>query len=267
MDALTPYGKLFYTDTNANGKRPILLLHGLGSDGSSWVFQMEHLKDNGLRPITIDLPGFGKSTCSWQTWSLENCATASKSVMDALSIQQFDVAGISMGGVVAQFMAINYPERVGKIILMNTFACLRPQKLEEWGYLAKRYLMTMTRGKEEQAKMVAERLLPDPDQTQYREEIIRQITRADAHVYQKALRGLGLLDIRKRDMLIRSATLVMTAKNDTTVPVKNQIEMAKCIPGARQVFVPNSRHALIVDQPEMTNQIMTEFLAASSNQI
>jgi len=253
-------GMIFYDDPNPEGLQPVLLLHGLGSDSSSWQLQMGALIGNNLRPITIDIPGFGRSTCETQSWNFEYCAAICIEIINTLAIGKFDLIGISMGGVVAQFIGLNYPERINKLVLINTFASIRPQKLDQWYYLIKRYLSTRLLGKNEQAKLVAYRLFPDPDQQIYRDEIIRQITRADAHVYQQALTRLGLLDNRKRMKKIQNETLVLTAEGDTTVPVQNQIEMAKLIPGAKQVFIPKSRHAVIIDQPEIVNQKIVAFL-------
>jgi 3-oxoadipate enol-lactonase len=252
---------IYYLDPNPAGARPLVLLHGLGADSSSWQLQMDSLLLRGLRPIAIDLPGFGKSTCQWESWSLQYCANICNQVMDVLSINQYDVVGISMGGVVAQLMALEYPTRVNRLVLINTFACLRPQKLDEWYYLLKRYAVAKIRGKNEQAELVAKRLFPEPDQELLRNEIIRQIQQANPYVYKKALKGLGLLDIRKSIRFIRNKTLVMTAEMDTTVPVRNQQEMAQLIPRAEQVFIANSRHAVIVDQSEYVNKILLEFLS------
>jgi 3-oxoadipate enol-lactonase len=260
MNYAIPDAELHYIDPNHGGTRPVLLLHGLGSDSSSWQLQIDALVSHGLRPIALDLPGFGKSTCKWNAWSLKYCAKVCDQLMENLSINSYDVVGISMGGVVAQLMSITYPSRVKRLVLINTFACLRPQKLDEWYYLLNRFLIAKIRGKNEQARLVAYRLFPAPDQEFYRNEIIRQIHQADSNVYQKALKSLGLLDIRKMIPSIQNKTLVITAELDTTVPVKNQQEMARLIPGSHQIFIKNSHHAVIVDQPEEVNSALVEFL-------
>ena len=253
-------GMVNYIDPNPNGTSTVLLLHGLGSDSSSWQFQMGALLNGNRRPIAVDLPGFGKSTFDNKSWTLNCCADACLEVMDTMRIDKFDLIAISMGGVVAQLMGLNFPNRINRLVLINTFACLRPQKLDQWYFLLKRYLTSRLAGKNEQARLVAERLFPFPEQGVYRDEIIRQIKQSDEKVYKSALTRLGLLDIRKRIVKIQNKTLVITAEQDTTVPVQNQVEMAKLIPGAKQVFIPNSRHAVIIDQPEMVNQKIVDFL-------
>jgi pimeloyl-ACP methyl ester carboxylesterase len=180
--------------------------------------------------------------------------------LDELKIEQAVICGLSLGGVIAQLLAINHPERIQSLILINTFACLRPKKRDDWRYLLKRFFISLIFGKDRQAELVAERLFPAEEQQEYRQEVVHQIKNADKQIYKKAMKCIALLDIRNKLSLIKTRTLVITAEQDTTVAVQNQIEMAKKIQGARQVFIPNSRHAVIIDQPQLVNQEIIGFL-------
>ena len=63
-----------YLDFNPDGQPAVLLLHGLGADGSSWGYQIPVLCEAGLRPIAPDLPGFGKSIPGEGRWSIARAA-------------------------------------------------------------------------------------------------------------------------------------------------------------------------------------------------
>ncbi|MCE1254389.1 MAG: alpha/beta hydrolase [Anaerolineae bacterium] len=259
MNITIPHEPIYYSDPAPENLQAVLLIHGLGADHSSWIFQMNVLKRN-YRPIAIDVPGFGKSTGKFQKWSLQECALSCLNLLEDLNIPSAHVIGISMGGVIAQYMALLNPVKVNKLILINTFARLRPQKLDEQYYLLKRYFLSRLKGKDYQAALVASRLFPGQNQEFYKTELIRQITQSDAHIYHAALKNLGIVDIRKKVMQIQNQTLVITAENDTTVAVKTQMELAGLIPGARQVFIPLSNHAVIVDQPDLVNDEIIKFL-------
>jgi 3-oxoadipate enol-lactonase len=253
---------IYYTDPFPERLQTVLLLHGLGADHSSWQYQVEALSNNSfIRPIAIDLPGFGESNFVQGRWSADMVAEACVLLLNSLSVRKAHIIGISMGGVIAQKIACLYTSRVEKLILINTFASLKPQKFNEGIYLLRRFVVASLKGKDYQAGLVAKRLFPTVEQVYYRDEIIRQILQANPKVYNMALRELGLMDIRKEIKKISVPTLVITAENDTTVPVKNQIEMAKLIPGAHQVFIPNANHAVIVDQPEMVNKCILDFIS------
>jgi pimeloyl-ACP methyl ester carboxylesterase len=71
---------------------------------------------------------------------------------------------------------------------------------------------------------------------------------------------LGTFDVRRRLKEIDLPTLVISAEQDTTVPLDNQADLVRGIKGAKQVMIPSSRHAVIVDQPELFNQALIQFL-------
>lgn len=248
-----------YLDPYPRGNFPVLLLHGLGADASSWEYQFEALGRADFRPLAVDLPGFGK-TAHTGKWTLRGAAANTMELVDKLRWETFDVVGISMGGVIAQQLAHEHPERMRKLALVNTFACLRPRKAGEWLYLLRRYMVANIRGVKYQANMVAQRLFPQTDQVAFREEMIQRILASDRQVYRAAMRELGLFDSRRWLNEIRCPCLVITGELDSTVPVENQKELAVSIPGARQVIIPGARHGVIVDQYEKFNQALIGFL-------
>jgi len=249
-----------YLDFNPEGSPAVLLLHGLGADGSSWGYQIPVLCEAGFRPIAPDLPGFGKTIPGSGRWTIARAATDVARFLQGLSIPSLVVAGISMGGAVALQLALDYPERVDRLVLISTFACLRPSRFDEMGYLLGRFVVANLRGKEYQAETVAQRLFPRPEQEELRRELVQRILEADEKVYRQAMQSLALFDARKRLAEIRAPTLVISGENDSTVPLANQVELARGIPGARQVVIPQAGHAVIADQMARFNQEFMQFL-------
>lgn len=252
-----------YLDPNPQGSPAVLLLHGLGALGSSWGYQILTLKEHGFRPIAPDLPGFGQSHFTGRSWTLPQAARQVCALLPALDLQHAVVAGISMGGVVAQQIALDSPALVERLVLVNTFAALRPKRWNEAAYLLGRFLRARVAGVNAQAEMVAWRIFPHPLQTELRAELIRQIRQADPKVYPAAMRALALHDSRRRLGQIRVPTLIITGANDTTVPLPNQADLVRGIPTARQVIIPDAGHAVIVDQPQAFNQALLDFLQSS----
>lgn len=167
-----------------------------------------------------------------------------------------------MGGVLAQQLILDHPDLVRRLVLVNTFACLRPERLEVWLYFAWRFLLVHTLGLPVQARAVASRIFPAPHQAALRQVLIDQIQQADPRGYRAALRALARFDVRRRLGEIDRPVLIVTAEQDTTVPPKNQAVLSRDIPGARQVFIPNAGHAVTVDQPVIFNSLLLEFLGA-----
>jgi 3-oxoadipate enol-lactonase len=249
-----------YLDFNPDGHPAILLLHGLGADGSSWGFQIPVLSEAGLRPIAPDLPGFGKSIPGEGRWTIARAANEVARMVSGLNTSPLILVGISMGGTVALQLALDFPRLVQKLVLVSTFACLRPKRFDEMSYLLGRYVVANLRGKEYQAETVAQRLFPHPDQADLRAELISRILQSDEHIYRQAMQALGLFDVRRRLGEIEVPTLIISGENDTTVPLANQAELAAGIPGAHQIIIPQAGHAVIADQATRFNRELLAFI-------
>lgn len=263
MFSLEEGGRLSFIQLNQEKKRAILLLHGLGANGASWQLQFPALTACDYRIIAPDLPGFGNSRTKAPSWSVTSTARLTMELMDHLEIKNFDLAGISLGGVVALEMALDFPNRVSRLVLVNSFACLRPDTMDSWLYLLKRFAVAISRGSANQAELAARRIFPRPDQAALREMLIEQIKQADPKAYRKAMLSLGLYDARRRLKEIDMPTLVISGCEDTTVPLANQSALASGIMGAARCKIQDAGHAVIADQPEAFNQELIRFLQGS----
>jgi 3-oxoadipate enol-lactonase len=259
MSHAVPFANLFYLDPNPTGNPAVLLLHGLGANSSSWQLQIQCLVDAGLRPIAPDVPGFGQSSYTGKSWSIRWVAEVCSGLLSRLQVSPVYCVGLSMGGTLAQQLALDYPDQVSKLVLACTFACLRPDSLNGWLYFARRFIKVSTKGLKAQAPLVAERIFPGPDQDILRQMLIDQILQADERTYRSAMRSLGFFDSRKRLKDIKIPALVITGEKDNTVPVLNQSILARMIPGAHQVIIPNAGHAVTIDQPDEFNRVLLAF--------
>lgn len=249
-----------YLDYNPNGNITVLLLHGLGADGSSWGYQFPAMVTAGMRVLAVDMPGFGKSTPPEDRWTIKSVTIRIAQFLQDLKVNQAAVAGISMGGIVAQQLALDYPSFVGRLALVNTFASLRPRKLNEMLYMLTRFAIANLRGVSYQANLVAWRLFPQPEQAELRREMISRIIQANPKIYRQAMLALGLFNSRPRLRELAMPTLVISGAKDTTVSLVNQKALVAGISHARHVIIENAGHAIIIDQPDCFNQTLISFL-------
>ncbi len=247
-------------DPAPDNQQPVLLLHGLGADGHSWGLQFPVLIQAGFRPIAPDLPGFGHSPACDSHWDIPSITDRMADWIQENYETPLPVVGLSMGGAIALQMALTRPDLVDRLVLVSTFACLRPRHWQDLSYLMKRFLVAITRGSAAQAEMVAFHLFPNPDQADLRRELVQLIHDSDPEVYRTAMHALVRFDARRRLTEVHAPTLVISGALDMTVPIETQQDLARGIPGARQVIIPQARHAVIADQSVRFNAALLDFL-------
>lgn len=257
---------IFYLDNNSSGDSLVLLLHGLGVNGSSWQFQIPALIESGYSPLAPDIPGFGKSQPVRGTLSIAKIAADMAEFMGHFSKNPFAVVGISMGGVIALQLALDFPKLVGRLVLVNTFAHLRLYTWQTFPYFALRAFLVYTLGLPRQSRTVARRIFPRPEQEPFRQSFMEQINQADPRGYRAMMRCLATFDARKRLEVINCPTLIVTGAQDTTVAPENQIELAKGIHHAEHIIIPHAGHAVTIEKPDQINELLVGFLTQRPEQ-
>ncbi len=251
---------LHFIDPSPTGSPAVLLLHGLGADGTSWTLQMPALQKTGFRPLVPDAPGFGGSPYDGRGWNIRRVAAQMADLLGELGNGPAHIVGLSMGGVIAQQLALDFPQLTRKLVLVSTFSVLRPETLNGWAYFIRRAAAILTLGLNAQAQVVARRIFPNPKDQALREMYLAIVAHADPHAYRKAMLSLGLFDSRKRLREIKAPTLVISGARDSTITPARQRVLVEGIPAARHVVIPTAGHAAPVDQPEQFNQALLDFL-------
>jgi 3-oxoadipate enol-lactonase len=251
---------LHYYDLNSGGAPIVILLHGLGATGDSWQLQLPALLESGYRILAPDMRGFGKSSYPEGPNSPRIMAEDVANFLNRLEVTSVYVVGISMGGTIALQFALEHPSMVDSLLLVNTFARLRPRKISYWLFYSIRFLLIQVLGIPYQARFVAKRLFPYPEQELLRETFYNQIIQANPAGYRSTIKSFVNFNVTDRLCEIQSPTLVVTGDEDTVVPPKTQKELADKIPNADQVVINNTGHAVIVEKPEEFNHVMLGFL-------
>jgi 3-oxoadipate enol-lactonase len=255
---------LHFLDPQPTGQPAVLLLHGLGADANSWALQVPALVEAGYRPLAVDTPGFGLSPFDGKGWSIHRVAGEMADLLKELDAAPAHVVGLSMGGTIAQQLALDFPGCVRRLVLVSTFAVLRPDSLGGWVYFLRRAAVISMLGLKPQARVVAQRIFPQVDQAALREMLVDTISRADPRAYRQAMIALGMFNSLKRLGALSVPTLVVSGEQDTTVSPARQTILAHAIQGAQQLILPGAGHAAPVDQPGNFNRELLAFLAKGS---
>lgn len=251
---------IHYLDQNPSGYPVVLLLHGLGATGDSWQLQFPPLIEAGYRVLAPDMRGFGRSNYPGGSNKPETMAADTAKFLQMLEISKCHLIGLSMGGTIALQLVLKNQNLAELLILTNTFAKLRPTNVSNWIFYGIRLILVHILGINKQATYVASRLFPHPEQEELRSEFTKQVRQANQKAYRSTMRSYARYDLTDHLGEIDIPTLIITGENDTVVPPAVQAELVKRIPYSNQIIVPNTGHAVTVEQPDIYNNIVLDFL-------
>ena len=254
-------GVRIYWDEQGSGEA-LLLIAGIGCPSHMWSGFRACLAARN-RTLALDNRGTGKSDVPPGPYSVAAMASDAAAVLVAAGVQAAHVFGVSMGGIVAQEFALQYPARTRSLILgCTSFGgrnAVRPEPAVRQ-FLAGRGSMSMLEA--EQASVPIMYCAGTP-RTRIEEDLaLRRRWQTSPASYIAQFQGVVAWEAYNRLPELRVPTLVIHGDCDRLVPVANGELLAARIPGARCVILPCAGHLFYVDQPEATHAAIIEFLAS-----
>jgi pimeloyl-ACP methyl ester carboxylesterase len=213
------------------------------------------------RTIALDNRGIGKSDVPGGPYPIALMASDAAAVLDAAAVESAHVFGVSMGGMIAQELALQYPARVRSLILGCTAAGgpaavrAEPEAIQ--------MLMRREKMSPEQAAEAAVPFIYDPTTARARidEDLsIRRPWFPNPEGYAAQLQGILGWESYSRINQIAAPTLVIHGESDRLIPPGNADLIAERIPGAKLVMIPHASHLFLTDQPEVSHRAILQFL-------
>ena len=234
----------------------VLFLHGFGGNGTNWAAQVPALTPH-FTVIALDELGFGESAKPKMQYDCDVLAKSAVRFLDALNIRKATVVGASMGGDVAARIAARFPDRVQKLVLMDASGLREPS--DPPAPDIPRDPQTLA----EQTELL--RVLFD-DPAEVTPEVVRQRLEAHLASHDSYTRTHFGGDTPPRPLLrkITAPTLVIRGEHDRLVSQAEGLRFAREIPGARLVVIPKSAHVPQMEQPDVFNKVLFDFLRGES---
>jgi pimeloyl-ACP methyl ester carboxylesterase len=252
-----------YWESTGDGP-PVLLVMGLGLSGGAWWRTVETLSRR-FRVITFDNRGVGRSRGLAPAYTTEALADDAVAVLDALGIERANVYGLSLGGMVAQQLALRHPRRVRSLVLGATMSGGRQAQL------ADDEVMEFFRGRAERPREEAAwasvaynygRRCRDEHADRIAEDIRRRLSyEFDEAAYQAQLMAAALHNCTSRLGRIDVPALVVHGEDDRVVPVANAHLIASRLRHGRLHLLAETGHLYTTEAPE-ADKAVGRFLAA-----
>jgi 3-oxoadipate enol-lactonase len=259
-DMLTPAYRMV-----GEGPETILFLHGIGGGRASFDAQIGALGPR-YRHLAWDMPGYGDSS-PLPEMTFAAMADAAIRLLDELDITQAHIVGHSMGGMVAQEIAIDHGERVASLVLSATSPAFgKPGGDWQRQFLATR-LAPLDAGKTpaDLAPDVVAGLVADDAPATAIEAAIGSMCEISSEAYRAALTCLVTFD--RRDALDRIAApcLLIAGEVDSVAPAPMMARMAENIPGAQVITIPGAGHLANLEAPAAFNAACVDFFGQQTH--
>ena len=244
------------------GKGPVLVLqHGFLGGSSYWAPQISHFARR-FDVIAPDMPGFAGSAAIRPPATVAGFAPTLIEFLDQLSVKRFTIMGHSLGGMVVQQLALDYPDRVERLILYGTAAIGgSPGRFETIDDSIKRVLASGI-------AVHADKLVPtwfangadDPYYAMCR-KAGEGLTAENA---VKIMKAASTWDVTGRLGELRMPTLVICGDRDRACRPDHSIKAWQAIPNASLGIIPGCAHCAHLERPDIFNAIVGDFLRATA---
>ncbi len=260
-------GISLHYESNGQGQ-PLLLVMGLGAPAAAWDPDFVQEMSRTHQVITYDNRGTGLSDKPDEPYSIAMFASDAVGLLDALSIPRAHVLGVSMGGMIAQELAIHYPQHVASLVLGCTTPGGKhsvPASPESLKALEGRADMTPEEAGREGWKLsFSEEFIRT-----HRDEMEAQLQRVIAHAtprfaFERHFQATMTLRVYKQLKEITAPTLVATGRNDALIPAANSEILAREIPGAELAIFANAGHGFVTEAHEAFLHTLKGFLDRQS---
>lgn len=247
---------------------PLLLVHGLSGCWQNWLETIPQLA-RSRRVIALDLPGFGASPMPREPITISGYGRVLDALCDALDVDATGVVGNSMGGFVATELALAFPRRVQRLVLISA-AGISSDAVRREPVLAAGRAIAMT------TAWAATRLEPLARRARLRRIALQFVAKhpesmsaplayelmrgSGKHGFIPALEACLSYPIRERLPEIACPTLILWGEDDHVIPVGDAARFERLIPDARKVILPDTGHVSMLERPELVNALLERFL-------
>ena len=243
---------------------PVLLMGGsLGTNLAMWDPQLPAL--TGRRVIRFDHRGHGRSPAPPGPYSIADLGADVLALMDRLGIDRADYCGLSIGGMTGQWLAINAPERIARLVLI----CTSPDTLNRDAFRDRARTVREAGSTEVVADAVVANWFTEPYAAAHPDVIARHrrmIVDTPVEGYAACCEAVGGHDVRAGLSQITAPTLVIAGAQDRAIPPSQGEAIAAGVPGSRLQILDPAAHIASVERADAVNALIAQHLGGAAGQ-
>lgn len=262
MPTATVNGLEMYYEVHGQGE-PLVMIMGLGATLDWWDEVIVRRLSRRYRLLLFDNRGAGRTAMPGGDYTIQLLAEDTAALMSHAGMEQAHVLGASMGGMIAQELALSHPDRVDKLILVCT-SCGGPEAVPPSPEVIQ-LILDQSGTPEERRARQARLLFPEDYINHNKERLVELAERISRYptspeTFQLQLGAILTFSSYSRLPQIQMPTLVMTGNQDVLIPPQNSEILARRIPNARLVVFPGGGHGFTSQFPEQFCQEVEKFL-------
>ena len=260
-----------YVDVGSGEEDPVVLVHGLGGQWQNWLENVPRLALD-RRVVAMDLPGFGLTPePEDEELSIPGYGRCVNALCDKLGLGEVDLVGNSMGGYVAAEVAIQFPQRVSRLVLVSAAGISSAETLQAPILTFGRIATAIATNSAARFRHLAARPI-----TRHMSLALvarhPRLLKADL-AYEGFMKGAGKpgfdaalraclnYDFRDRLPEVKVPTLIVWGEKDSIIPVNDADEFERLIEDSRKIVMKDTGHISMAERPQTFNDLLVEFLA------
>jgi len=258
---------LAYVDIGPRGAPVVLLIHGYTSNARGWVPLLPHL-DQSRRYLMPDLRGHGQSSKPDCCYDRTTFANDLRLLLDTLHVDRADVVGTSLGSLIAQAFAANWPERTRRLVLQSSsggpLAACESEPAGEAVFDFRTAILALRDPIDPESQfMIAWYASTAPVDAEFLQRQRRDAAAIPVRVWLAILdQGLNLRDLQADLQRIRAPTLLIWGGKDNLFGARDRCSLRKALPQAEVRLFENLGHNAYWENPLAVAAVINPFLAA-----
>ena len=237
----------------------VTFVHSLGTDLSAWDDQVGQLVER-FTVLRYDVRGHGASSAPAGPYTLEQLADDAIGLLDALGVERTHFVGISLGGMIAQHVALKASRRIASLVLADTTSRYGPEALAVW---QERIRVVSEQGVEAMVEPTLQRWFTEPFRNAHPDVMDRiggLIRATPAAGYLGCCHAISRMNVTSRLRELRLPALVLVGEQDVGTPIAMAQELHEALAGSVLEVIPEAAHLSNIEQAETFDYLLLGFL-------